>query len=67
MPTFFNQATLTYDGKTVNSNIATGEILEVLSATKTAVINSYSKEDNVPITEETDDEVSSESSDAEEN
>ena len=41
MPTFFNQATLTYDGKTVNSNIATGEILEVLTVTKTAVVDEY--------------------------
>ncbi len=41
MPTFFNQATLTYSGGTVNSNIATGEILEVLSVTKTAVVDVY--------------------------
>ena len=42
MPTFFNQATLSYSGGTVNSNITTGEILEVLSATKTAVYDQYS-------------------------
>ena len=42
MATFFNQATLSYSGGTVNSNITTGEILEVLSATKTAVYDQYS-------------------------
>jgi len=42
MALFFNQATLSYSGKTVNSNITTGEILEVLTANKTAVINEYS-------------------------
>ncbi len=42
MALFQNQATLSYSGGTVNSNIATGEILEVLSATKTAVVGEYS-------------------------
>ena len=42
MATFFNQATLSYSGGTVNSNITTVEILEVLSATKTAVYDRYS-------------------------
>ena len=41
MATFFNQATLSYSGGTVNSNITTGEILEVLSTTKTAVYDRY--------------------------
>ncbi len=41
MATFQNQATLTYTGGTINSNIAYGEILEVLSATKTVVEGSY--------------------------
>ncbi len=41
MATFFNQATLSYSGGTVNSNIATGEIIEVLSATKIAATDSY--------------------------
>ncbi len=41
MATFFNQATLSYSGGTVNSNIATGEIVEVLSATKTSAVDSY--------------------------
>ena len=42
MATFFNQATLSYSGGSVNSNITTGEIIEVLSATKTAVVDEYS-------------------------
>ncbi len=43
MATFFNQATLSYSGGTVNSNITTGEILEVLSASKTAVVQTYTQ------------------------
>ena len=43
MATFFNQATLSYNGNVINSNITTGELLEVLSATKTAVIDTYSQ------------------------
>jgi len=43
MATFTNQATLTYNGNVINSNITTGEIVEVLSATKNAVINRYSQ------------------------
>ena len=34
MAIFSNQATLTYNGTTTNSNIAYGEILDVLTATK---------------------------------
>jgi uncharacterized repeat protein (TIGR01451 family) len=41
MAIFSNQATLTYNGNTTNSNIAYGEILEILSATKTAIEGSY--------------------------
>ena len=41
MAIFSNQATLTYNGNSTNSNIAYGEILEVLSATKTAVEGIY--------------------------
>lgn len=47
MATFFNQATLSYSGGTVNSNVTTGEIIEVLSATKTAVVNEYSGNNDV--------------------
>ena len=41
MATFFNQATLSYNGNTITSNITTGEIVEVLSAEKTAVSLTY--------------------------
>ena len=41
MAIFSNQATLTYNGSSTNSNIAYGEILDVLVATKTAVEESY--------------------------
>ena len=41
MAIFSNQATLTYNGNLTNSNIAYGEILDVLSATKTAVEGTY--------------------------
>lgn len=47
MATFFNQATLTYNNNVVNSNITTGELLEVLAATKTAVLDTYSQGDQV--------------------
>lgn len=41
MAIFSNQATLTYNGNTTNSNIAYGEILDVLAATKTSVEGTY--------------------------
>lgn len=41
MAIFSNQATLTYSGGSTNSNIVYGELLEVLSATKTSVEGSY--------------------------
>lgn len=47
MATFTNQATLSYTGGTVSSNIATGEILEVLSVTKTAAADSYAVGDEI--------------------
>ena len=47
MPTFTNRAFLTYNNITTGSNVATGEILEVLSATKTAVTEDYSAGDTV--------------------
>ena len=42
MAIFSNQATLTYNGNSTNSNLAYGEILDVLVATKTSVEGSYS-------------------------
>ncbi len=41
MATFTNQATLSYNNSVTSSNIVTGELLEVLSATKTAVTDTY--------------------------
>ncbi len=41
MAIFSNQATLTYNGNTVDSNIAFGELLEILTAEKTAVGGDY--------------------------
>ena len=41
MAIFTNQATLTYRGNTTNSNIAYGEILDVLTADKVAIEGSY--------------------------
>lgn len=41
MAIFSNQATLTYNGNSTNSNIVYGELLEVLTATKTAVESTY--------------------------
>ncbi len=47
MATFFNQATLSYNGNVINSNITEGEILEVLSAAKTAVGDTYTRNSEV--------------------
>jgi uncharacterized repeat protein (TIGR01451 family) len=41
MATFYNQATLSYNGRLTNSNITEGELVEVLSVTKIAVSDSY--------------------------
>lgn len=47
MAQFTNQAQLAYGNSVTNSNIAVGEILEVLSAAKTAVRSSYAQNDTV--------------------
>lgn len=47
MATFYNQATLVYNGNTTTSNVTTGELLEVLSATKTAVVDRYIANDSI--------------------
>ena len=41
------RAQLRYGNNVANSNIAVGEILEVLSATKTAVKNTYNQNDTI--------------------
>ena len=47
MAQFQNRATLTYNGGTTNSNIVTGEIIEVLSAAKASLSESYGPEGTV--------------------
>ena len=47
MAQFTNQAQLSYNNATVNSNVAVGEVLEVLSAAKTAVTETYTQGDTV--------------------
>ncbi len=47
MAIFSNQATLTYNGTSTNSNIAYGEILEALAVAKTAVEGTYNSGDLV--------------------
>lgn len=47
MAIFTNKATLSYSGGTVDSNTVTGELLEVLSITKTAVTDDYTAKDDV--------------------
>jgi hypothetical protein len=37
MATFYNRATLSYNGRLTNSNQTEGELLETLGVTKTAI------------------------------
>lgn len=45
--TFFNQASLTYNGNTTTSNRVQGTLLDALNITKTAVVDNYSANDDV--------------------
>lgn len=45
MATFFNQATLSYNDTIIDSNIVTGEVVEALSANKTALTTNYNAAD----------------------
>lgn len=47
MATFFNQATLTYSGGTAASNIVSGELVEAISAIKTATTETYREGESV--------------------
>ena len=47
MASFTNQAQLIYNNTVTNSNVAVGEIVEVLSATKTAVPENYRRNSDV--------------------
>jgi len=47
MATFYNQATLSFNGRLTNSNITTGELIDALGATKTAISSTYGTNDSV--------------------
>lgn len=47
MTQFTNQAQLTYNGLTVNSNVVTGELQEVLAAQKTALTDTYTQNGDI--------------------
>ena len=47
MATFTNKATLSYSGGSVDSNTVTGELLEVLNITKTAILDEYTTGDTI--------------------
>lgn len=50
MATFYNQATLTYNGGAVSSNIVSGEIVDVLSVEKSSLDTSYTAGDTLTYT-----------------
>lgn len=43
MPTFTNRATLTYNNESINSNTVVGQLVDVISITKTAVGEEYTR------------------------
>lgn len=47
MAQFTNQAQLTYNGITVNSNVVVGDLQEVLAATKTALTGTYTQNGDI--------------------
>ena len=47
MAIFYNRATISYNGQSLNSNQVSGEILEALTMTKTAISGSYGIGDSV--------------------
>lgn len=47
MATFFNQATLSYNGTVTNSNLTTGELVASLGLTKTAISTSYGANEGI--------------------
>lgn len=50
MPTFYNQATLSYNDNVINSNVVTGELVEVVSAAKNSLTDAYQVGDKVTYT-----------------
>lgn len=47
MSQYTNQAKLSYNGNVTNSNVVTDQLLEVISATKTAVMDDYVANDDI--------------------
>ena len=47
MATFYNQAKLTFDGKTLTSNQTEGEVVTRVTLTKTAVSSDYGPDENI--------------------
>ena len=47
MAIFYNQATLSYKDNVINSNIVSGEIVDVLEADKTAIPTAYTPDDEI--------------------
>jgi len=47
MMTFNNQATLSYNGVTITSNTTTGQLLDVLSISKSPLVNTYTSGQNL--------------------
>lgn len=47
MATFFNQASISFNGHVTNSNVTVGEVLDVLSITKSAISSGYGSDDGV--------------------
>lgn len=47
MAVFYNRATLLFGGRAVNSNVTTGEVVEAIGITKTAVSSGYGPDDTV--------------------
>lgn len=47
MATFTNQAQLAYNNTVINSNVAVGEVIGAFSVTKTAIGNTYGRNDEV--------------------
>lgn len=47
MATFFNQASISFNGYVTNSNVTAGEIIDTLAVTKTAISESYGVSDGV--------------------
>lgn len=47
MASFFNQATLVFGGRRSNSNTTEGEVIDVLTLTKTAISENYGRDDAI--------------------